>query len=131
MEMLISTILEEVLAGVGIALAALIAAGIRHLFAKLKNERLREYGNLLAIYAEKAVKSVAQVEADALKEASSDGKLTDQEKEHLKELAVNTLRSIAPDFIMKFMAKANSDLDDLLSTLIESAVKDSKGGNIE
>lgn len=132
MDIMISSILEQVLTGVGVALAAVIAAGIRYLFARQKNERLREYGDLLAGFAEKAVKSVAQAEADALKEADDDGKLTDDEKAHLKALAVDTLKSIAPDAILKFSKKVTGDLEDLdtlLGTLIESAVRDSKEGN--
>lgn len=128
MDIEISSILEQILSGVGVALAALVAAGIRYLFARIKNDKLREYGNLLADFAEKAVKSVAQAEADALKEAATDGKLTDEEKERLKTTAVDTLKAITPDHVMKFMSKGNSDIDALLSALIESAVKDNNGG---
>lgn len=129
MELEIFTLLEPVLTAVGVALAAIIAAGIRHLFAKMKNERLRDYGDLLAGFAETAVKSVAQAEADVLKEAATDGKLTDEEKQRLKQTAVDTIKSIAPDVIIKFMSRVNSDVDALLDALIESAVKDSKEGS--
>lgn len=129
MEILISSILEQILAGVGVALAALVGVGIRYIFARIKNDKLQGYGELLAFYAEKAVKSVAQAEVDALKGAREDGKLTAAEKEGFKASAVETLKAIAPDAILKFMEKGKSDLDTLLSTLIESAVKDSKGGD--
>ena len=82
----------------------------------------------MATYAEKAVKTVAQTQAEGLKAANADRKLTTQEKEKLKRDAVTTLKAIAPDAIMKFMEKANSDIEELLSALIESAVLDSKGG---
>lgn len=129
MDIIISSILEQVAAGVGVFIAAIIGVGIRYLFHKVKNEKLREYGDLLAFYAEKAVKAVAQAEADVLKEAAADGKLSADEKAKLKSSAVDALKAIAPDAILKFMEKGNSDLDKLLEALVESAVRDSNGGN--
>lgn len=126
MEIIVSSILEQILAIGGVILAALVAAGIRYVFARIKNDKLRSYGDLLAFYAERTVRAVTQEQADALKEASSDGKLTDEEKKRLKAVAVDTLRSIVPDAVLAFTKKGKSDLDMLLSTLIESAVKDSK-----
>lgn len=129
MEIIISSIVEQMAIALGAILAALIAAGIRYIFAKIKNDKLKEYGDLLAFYAEKAVNAVAQAEADALKEANADGKLTEEEKRMLKAKAVESLRAIAPDAILKFMEKGKSDLDKLLESLVESAVRDGNGGN--
>lgn len=131
MDIVISSILEQVLTGLSVALAAIIAAGICYLFGRLKNERLAGYGELLASYAEKAVKEVAQITGDEYKAANADGKFTEDEKAELKRHAMATLRAIAPDAVLKFMEKANSDLDALLSALIESAVKDSKEGDTQ
>jgi len=129
MDMMISSILEEFLAGVSVVLAGLLGVGIRYLFARIKNDKLQSYGDLLADLAEKAVKTVAQTTGDKLKLAAADGKLTDEEKTELKESAVDVLKAIAPDAAMKFMGKVNSDLDELLNTLIESAVHDRNGGD--
>jgi len=127
MDIIISSILEHVLTAAGAASSLLIAAGIRYIFAKIKNDKLQSYGDLLAVYAEKAVKAVAQKEGEDLKEAAADGKLTDDEKAMLKKVAVDTLKAMAPGAILKFMAKGKSDIDTLLDTLVESAVSDSKG----
>lgn len=127
MDIIISSILEHVLTAAGAVSSLLIAAGIRYIFAKIKNDKLQSYGDLLAVYAEKAVKAVAQKEGEDLKEAAADGKLTDDEKAMLKKVAVDTLKAMAPGAILKFMAKGKSDIDTLLDTLVESAVSDSKG----
>jgi len=127
MEIIITSYLEQILQLVGLAIAALVGMGIRYLFARIKSDKLRSYGDLLAFYAEKAVSSVAQAEVEGLKAAAADGKLSDAEKERLKKIAIDTLRAIAPDAILKFMEKGKSDLDMLLGTLVESAVKSSKG----
>lgn len=136
MEFNFETILENIFAGVGVALITTalslilaILTYIRHKLVNLKSKRTQEYGGLLLDFAEKAVKTVAQVEGDAIKVAAEDGKFTDEEKEHLKETAVTTLKAIAPDYLMKFMAKINSDLEAYLGVLIESAVRDNSGGN--
>jgi len=129
MEIMISSILEELLAGVSIILAGLLGIGIRYVFSRIKSNKLQEYGDLLATLAEKAVKAVAQTTGDTLKEAAINGKLTDIQKAELKHSAVEALKAIAPDASLKFMGKVNSDIEELLNTLIESAVHDKGGGS--
>ena len=132
MEILIESFLEDILqivvAVIGAAVAAGTAVFVRWITRKTKNDTLGEYVGMLAFYAEQAVNEIAQTQAELLKEAAADGKLTAEEKAAMKKAALDNLKAIAPDAMLKFMERANSDIDVLLSTLIESAVKDSNGG---
>lgn len=130
MDIVLESALEKILEiGVSVIVAVSAAAGaafVRWITSKTKNEKLSGYAELLDFYAQKAVKAVAQTQANVLKAAALDGKLTDGEKEQLKKAATDELKKIAPNALLDFHAKAKSDIDSLLSTLLESAVYDTK-----
>lgn len=130
MDIEIATALEQVLnyslSAITVTVIAVVGAGIRYLFSKIKNAKLKEYGELIAIHAEKTVKTLAQTMVDEIKDASVDGKISDKEKQALKDTAIESLRASLPDVILIFMTKANSDIDDLLEIFIEAAVYDMK-----
>ncbi len=128
MDIMISSILEQILAGLGIITAAIIVAGIRYLLARIKDGRLREYGELLATFAEAAVRAVAQERGDTLKAASPNGKLSPTHREELKASAMELLKSMTPDAVAKFMTRNKADIDAMMGAMIEAAVRDSKGG---
>ncbi len=128
MEYIIETILEQVLAVVLSVIGAItVATGaffVRWISARTKNEKLTQYAELLSFYAQKTVTSVAQTQADVMKKAAADGKINDEEKQELKAAAIKRLREILPDAILAFQKKANSDVDALLDTLVEAAVRE-------
>ena len=134
MDIMIESVLEPVLTALMGIIGAAVAAGgtlfVRWINRRTKNDTLNEYTSMLVFYAQKAVMSVAQAEADVLKAAASDGKLTGAEKQRMKDTAMRTLKDMAPDAILKFMSRANSDVDKLLETLVEAEVHEkNNGGN--
>jgi len=132
MDILIESALEQVftvLLGIfGAAVAAGGAVLIRWINRKTKNDTLADYASMLVFFAEKAVLAVAQSQADVLKDAANDGKLSDDEKAQMKAAAMDSLKAIAPEAILKFMKRADTDIDKLLDTLIESAVHEKNNG---
>ena len=134
MDIIIESMLEEVLTVV-ISLIAIIASAagtyfVRWINSKTKNEKLTQYAELLSHYAQIAVNSIAQTQADILKEAASDGKLTDEEKTDLKNAAIAEIKKIAPDAILAFHAKMNTDLDALINALVESVVHNNSASTL-
>lgn len=126
MEILIESILEPifglVLGLLGTAVAAISAGFVKFIFTKTKSDKLKAYSELLMEYAGQAVMSVAQTQTQLLGKALADGKLTADEKQLLKAAAMSKLRAIAPNAIVAFMGKVNSDVDTLMDTLVEAAV---------
>ena len=60
--------------------------------------------------------------------ATSDGKLTDEEKEKLKKLAMDTINLEIADPIKEFAASIVGNLDAYISTAIENCVTELKAG---
>lgn len=60
--------------------------------------------------------------------ATSDGKLTDEEKEKLKKLAMDTINLEIADPIKEFAASIVGNLDAYISTAIENCVTELKTG---
>ncbi len=106
-----------------IALINLGSTWLRAQTEKIKNEKIR--GALLQVEdaVAAAVAQTAQQEADALKEASVDGKLTEEEKQELARIA----KERATVFISKDVADlAQQGVDNLsayMDALIEKHVR--------
>lgn len=76
------------------------------------------------------VKELCQTEADAIKLARADGKLTDDEKSNLKAVAVDTVKSYLGAKGLGELAKVlgfdPAQIDAFLGTKIEATVRDVK-----
>lgn len=112
------------------ALAWLAAKGAQLISAKVQNEYLR--GVLVrlddAVFA--AVREVQQVTVDAIKSGSADGTLTPEERDRVKQAALDSVKShLGMKGLLelaKVLGLADGTVDKLLSTRIEAAVFDLK-----
>lgn len=131
MEYIIETMLEPVVTIAVSIVTAVVAAGgaalVKFITSRTKNEKLVEYAELLSFYAQKSVNYVAQTQGDLIKELAADGEFSDDDKRILKAAAIARTKEIAPDAILAFQTKANSDLDAFIETLVESAVREGEG----
>lgn len=127
MQIEIASMLEEIMAGVGVCVSAIIAYCIWYLMGKAKSQKLSEYFFLVSEYAAQAVKTVAQTRGDDMKSRPS--KLTDGEKTELKAHAVEILNNTLPKSVLKFTKRQSGDFDEALAAYIEAAVRDTKGGD--
>lgn len=130
MEIVISSLLEQFLEVLCALLGLAIVYGANCLRSKLHTDKMTNYGDLLELYAERTVKAVAQTDADDMKANSANGKLSADQQAQLKRIAVIKLECILPDATLRFMKRSNSDTEALLGALIEAAVRDSKGGDL-
>jgi len=114
-----------------VLLAALtwVAAKIAQLVrAKIKNEYLRGVLVRLDDVVFTAVKDLQQRVVDEIKLASADGKITDAEKERIKDKAIASVKSHLGTKGIGELAKVlgldSGALDGLLSSKVEAAVHD-------
>lgn len=128
-------LLPEILAALSPLLLAVIAYGAKKLAdlinAKVQSEALR---NILirtdtVVFA--AVKELAQVTVDSLKEAAADGKITPEEAAKVKADALAKVKSYLGqpglDALMQILGlKDAPTVDAYLSSKIEAAVRDVK-----
>lgn len=73
-----------------------------------------------------AVVETAQVEADAFKKAAEDGKITDEEKAQLKQIALDRANKLIKDDLAVLVTESVGDYSAWLESQIENAVFYSK-----
>jgi len=115
------------------ALAWLAAKGAQLISAKVQNEYLRGVLVRLDDAVFVAIREVEQVTVEAIKSASADGTLTSEEREKVKQAALDSVKS---HLGMKGLAElarvlglSDGTVDKLLSTRIEAAVYDLRGSS--
>lgn len=119
----LSPVLLAIIGWVGVQVAAFIRA-------RTKNEVVSGVLIRLDDAVIVAVKESLQVYVDAIKEASQDGRLTDDEKARAKELAIASVKShIGVKGLKEIVTVLGLDagmLDKFIGSRIEAAVSDTK-----
>lgn len=129
-DMLVQSGLLLVLIGVVIKglnlIGVLIDAKTAEIASKIQNAKLKEY----LLSAEQSVKigvlTVAQELGDALKEKAEDGKLTDSEKQILKELCIEKVTLMIGNEVKEAITILKGDFDAWLNNSIEAFIKENK-----
>lgn len=123
-------LLDVIIPALGSVVTAAVSIGIgyavRYINRKSKNEFLHHAMNTLGEITRNTVAALMQEEVKAMRKASADGKLSDEDKQHLKKTAIETIKLVAADELLVALEKANTDLDTYLETLVESAVYSDK-----
>jgi hypothetical protein len=127
---LVSSGILVALVGLGITgikfLKVWLDAKIAVMLENLHNEKvadaIRKAENAVTL----AVVQTAQLEADAFKAAAADGKLTNEEKIQLRDLAKERAISLINNDIAGLIVEDINDFDGWLNTQIENAVWYSK-----
>lgn len=91
---------------------------------KTKSEKIDRYVRLLNETVKDVVVSLNQTTVDKLKEAATDGKLTPEEIEMVKADAITTVTDILGITGVEVLALAFEDLNALIATKIEKAVRE-------
>ena len=121
----VGTLLTAILGWVSIQAERYIRAKISNSYAQNALIRLNET-------AEIVVKELSQTYVDGLKEKTADGKLTEEEKRQLKEMAVTKMKSYLGVEGLKLLKyiMGGDDIAGLLSGAIERKVCESKLGSL-
>jgi hypothetical protein len=118
---IVSAILVPLLGFLGKKLADFIST-------KTKNEAVKGILLKLDHAAVTVVQELSQTMADKFKEASADGKLSPEESQQLKDLAISKLKSyLSLDEVAKLLSVA--DVQSFLASKIESAIVQVKQAN--
>lgn len=122
-----SFVLSEILKGALIASIPAFFGVISALFtlfrAWVEAHTKSVYLQVIAREALDVTSAVAQTVAGPLKEAAEDGKLSDSDKQRIKQIALDALRNRLLGILPKDMFP---DLDKRLSDAIEASVKQTK-----
>ena len=132
MAIIYESLLEQAIPILGGIITTAFSVGmgmlVRYINRKMKNETLKESLWLIEDISRHVVAGLMQTEVNALKEVAADGKLSDDAKARLKATAMRELKKQTADGVLKLLAKAQVDIDSLLSSIIESQVRYEKSG---
>jgi hypothetical protein len=103
---------------------ALLSAVIKLATSKIKSDKIANAVNWFGETVTSTVKSIQQTYVDSLKEAKADGKLTDEEKNAIKNLAIATVKKSLSDETYKLLSTVYADVEKKIADSIEAAVKD-------
>jgi hypothetical protein len=115
-----------------VALIGVLSAKLVELInAKAKNETVKGILARLTEAVTDSVGEVYQTEAEALKEAMADGKLTEEEKARLRQIAIDHAKSyLGPKGLAELMAvlglATEGDADKVIGGKVEKAIYDAK-----
>lgn len=125
-------ILEQFIPIIGSILTSAVLAGmaalVKYLVSRTRNEKLREALSVVGEIAGETVEALMQSEAEALKEAAADGKLSPEDRERLKATAIRTVLEIAPGKTLEYLRRVQVDMDKYLDTAVEAGVRKAKNG---
>lgn len=125
----------RVLGDIAVALSPIVVAAIGALAAylakmingKVKNDLLRAGIGKVNSMVWVVVKEISQTMAEDFKKASADGKLTLEEKRHLKNVAMKKLRKyLSFDELSRLFGMSSANLDDFIGSKVEEAVGEVK-----
>lgn len=122
----------EVLAPILVAGLTWLSAKLAQLIkAKVKNEYLRGVLVRLDEAVFTAVKELQQTVVDAIKEATADGKITEAEKQRIKQAAIDNVKShLGPKGLEELghiLGLGSGSVDGLIASKVEAAVHDIRG----
>ena len=92
----------------------------------IKNETVKTYIDVVSNTVSEVVQALNQEIVNGIKEASKDGKLTEDEAKEIKNKAIEKTLGILSDDAKETLTMVFGDLDTYISTLIESAVYKTK-----
>jgi len=125
--------LIEVLGSVLLFLLSLVGVALRqYVLTKVNNSNLRAALTRMTDASLGAVASVAQEYADALKRANADGKLTPEERDHARSMALERMKSLLGEVglqeVQRVFGLYGASLDSALLSRLESALLSLKKG---
>ena len=132
--MTVNTVLVNILLGVATAIGTtvvpyLIAMGRKFIKAKLGEEKskaaLTAY-NYVSTIAYDVVKAAQETVVKETRAANSDGKITKEEMADIKAKVAAEVKDVASTDAMQAIGKDGSNIDKLISNMIESRLKDIK-----
>lgn len=125
-------ILEQFIPVIGSILTSIILAGmaalVKYLVSKTKNEKLQSALAVMGDIGLKTVEALMQSEVEVMKERATDGKLSEDDRKLLKETAIKTIRQVAPNETLKYLQQKQMDMDRFLNMLVEASVRETKNG---
>lgn len=104
----------------------LILEGIKYLQSLTKSKKLKEALDVMGVFAKTVVNDLNQTLVDDLKEKAADGKLTVADAMDIKANALERLKTVGPNEAMKIIEKETSNLESVLSAMIEEKVIEMK-----
>jgi len=117
---------DYVLPVLGAAILAVGGYGITLLNKKLKNEQIRQSLSQLSIITKSVVEDLNQTMVPMLKEKAADGKLSQVDIQSLQDMALAMIKSQMQDELLDLLSKNTIDVDQRISTEIESQVFQAK-----
>jgi type II secretory pathway pseudopilin PulG len=115
-----------VLSIAGLAVTFVFAQLTRFIGEKVKDKKASSALMKLLYAVEAAVKAVAQTVVDELKEASKDGKLTKEEQDKVKDMAIQQVKKTLGENVLTELKAHFGDITQLIGDLIEKYIFDSK-----
>lgn len=98
----------------------LVSYGLNYVIKKWKLEAYRKYGEMAEHWIETVVLSIKQQYTDELKKATADGKLTEEEKQKLKNMAIEIVMQQLPTHIQKALNYLFGDIKTYVAHRIEA-----------
>lgn len=126
---LLSPVLIALLTWATTMLKKLIDTKTAELKAKNTNATLMTYIDLLKDITTNVIVSLNSSVVDDLKKASSDGKLTIEEAEEIKNKAIKKIVAQLSDDVVATLTIGVGDLNEYISNLIDKRVEDVKAIN--
>ena len=115
---IITTIMPVIWTGVCIPIG-------KQIYDWLKSKKLDKYASILYDEVVKAVKSVYEA---TVKDIKGTDEWTEDAKNSMKEIAKDKAIQALSSIVYKTLKEANSDFEEYLDTLIETALYDIKNG---
>jgi len=106
----------------GSAILVVGGYGIMLLNKKLKNEQVKHALSQLSIITKSVVENLNQTMVPMFKEKAADGKLSQEDIQALKNKALVMIKSQMQDEFLDLLAKNTIDVEQRISTEIESQV---------
>jgi hypothetical protein len=124
-----SGILDKIIAEIGVLVVALIGLAssivVSHI-NQIKNAKLRNALLDVEKAVEMSVADVAQKEVDAAKAAAADGKLTADEAEGFKTIAIEQAKNFVSNDTLVLVENHVGDLNEWMGGLVEKYVRAGK-----
>ena len=122
-EQIVMEVLLPIIATIATALVPiLLNAGARYLKTKTDNEKVHA---ALDQFNDLVYTTVMELE-QTVRVALSDGKLTQEEKDKIKAIAMSKVKGQLPEFMGNQLKTVVHDLDDYISSKIEAYVSEMK-----
>ena len=118
--------ITALLAFLGKKLVAFIDKKGEELETRTKNDKAKTYIDLATSTVTDVVEALNQTVVGSIKAASEDGKLTKEDAENIKTMAIDTTKKLLNSEAKDAIATVIDDLDEFIAVLVEAAVAKSK-----